>query len=288
MIADWLVWLTEPFHYPFMQRAVIAALVTSTVCSLLSCYLVLKGWSLMGDAISHAVLPGIVLAFLLGIPLVIGAFLSGLFCAIFTGYLRQHSVLKEDTVMGIVFSGMFALGIVLFTAIDTEQHLNHILFGNILGITKSELIQSIVIAMFTTIILLLKQRDLLAYCFDPLHAGVIGLSVKLLYYGLLSLLSLTIVASIQVTGVILVVAMLISPGMTALILTKRFSTMLCISFIVSVCSSLLGIFISYHIDASTSSCIVLAQAFFFLSAYLISRGLLHIKASKMTSRKVTL
>ncbi len=264
MIADWIAWLTEPFHYPFMQRAVIAALVTATVCSLLSCYLVLKGWSLMGDAISHAVLPGIVLAYLLGIPLAIGAFLSGLFCAVLTGYLRQHSVLKEDTLMGIVFSGMFAFGIVLFTAIDTEQHLSHILFGNILGITHTELIQSIVIALFTMGILLIKQRDLLAYCFDPLHANVIGLPIRVLYYGLLSLLSLTIVASIQVTGVILVVAMLISPGMTALILTKRFNIMLCLALSVSLISSLFGIIVSYHLDASTSSCIVLVQACLFI------------------------
>lgn len=130
--------LITPFIFPFMQKALITALVTGTVCAILSCFLILKGWSLMGDAISHAVLPGIVIAFVIGIPLSIGAFMSGIFCAVATGYLKENSRIKEDTVMGIVFSGMFAFGLVLFARIDTDQHLTHILFGNILGITTTE------------------------------------------------------------------------------------------------------------------------------------------------------
>ncbi|MDU5696803.1 MAG: metal ABC transporter permease, partial [Haemophilus parainfluenzae] len=181
----------EPFQFTFMQNALLTALVVAVICALLSCYLVLKGWSLMGDAISHAVLPGIVLAFLAGIPLVIGAFVSGIACALGVGYLKENSRIKEDTAMGIVFSGMFAIGLVLFTKIQTSQHLTHILFGNVLGVSRQELIQTAIIALIIFILLGLKRRDFLLYCFDPSHARVAGLSPKLLHYGLLTLLALT-------------------------------------------------------------------------------------------------
>lgn len=264
-------WFFEPLQFAFMQNALITALIVSTICALLSCYLVLKGWSLMGDAISHAVLPGIVLAYLVGIPLAIGAFLSGIFCAFGVGYLKENSRIKEDTAMGIVFSGMFAIGLVMFTKIQTEQHLTHILFGNVLGVSNTELMQTAVISAIVFLVILLKRRDLLLYCFDTSHTRVAGLSPKVLHYSLLILTALTIVSTMQVVGVILVVAMLIAPGITALTLTKSFDKMLWVAVITSVISSLMGVILSYHFDASTGACIILLQAAIFVLALTYSR-----------------
>ena len=263
-----MIWelIYHPLTIPFVQRAILAALATGIVCALLSCFLVLKGWSLMGDAISHAVLPGIVLAYLAGIPLIIGAFASGLFCSVATGYIKDNSRIKEDTVMGIVFSGMFAFGLVLFSKVETSQHLNHILFGSVLGTSYQELIQIITIASIVSILVIIKRRDLMLYCFDPVQARVVGLPVKLLHYGLLSILAMTIVGSLKAAGVILVIAMLIAPGITAFLLTKRFEKMLVIAVIVSVFSTVTGTLISFHIDASTSACIVILQAVIFTLA----------------------
>ncbi|MCW9684719.1 metal ABC transporter permease [Proteus mirabilis] len=261
----------EPFQYPFMQRAIIAAVIIGIACAILSCYMVLKGWSLMGDAISHAVLPGVVLAYVTAIPLTIGAFLSGLFCSFATGYLKEHSRIKEDTVMGIVFSGMFAVGLVIFASVDTDQHLMHILFGNILGITPDVLIQISAICLITITIMLVKQKDFMLYCFDPNQARIVGLPVALLHYGLLSILALTIVASMQVVGIILVVAMLISPGITAYLLTRSFSRMITLAILFSVISSVIGTFISFHIDGATGPSIVLTQAVFFIIALLCNQ-----------------
>lgn len=261
-----LNWFSEPLAFPFMQNALITALTVAVICAVLSCYLVLKGWSLMGDAISHAVLPGIVIAFLLGIPLAIGAFFAGIFCALSVGYLKENSRIKEDTAMGIVFSGMFAIGLVLFTKVETNQHLMHILFGNLLGISSQELVQTLIISLIIFLIIVVKRRDFLLYCFDPSHARVAGLSISRLHYGLLILLALAIITAMQVVGIILVVAMLISPGITAYLLTHRFDKMLIIALTTSVLSTFIGTLLSYHIDAATGPCIILLQAWFFLCA----------------------
>jgi manganese/iron transport system permease protein len=262
--------LALPLSYPFMQRALVVSLLVAAVCAVLSCYLVLKGWSLMGDAISHAVLPGIVLAYVLSLPLAIGAFVAGLSCAVMTGYLKENSRIKEDTVMGIVFSGMFGFGLVLFTKVETEQHLNHILFGNVLGVTTRDLIETAVVAGGTLMIVLLKRRDLLLYCFDPNHARTIGLPVQVLHYGLLVLLALTIVASLKAVGIILVIAMLIGPGATAYLLTDSFERMLVIATAVALVSALVGTIVSFHIDGATGACIVLTQALIFAAAFLFA------------------
>jgi manganese/iron transport system permease protein len=267
VLVDWFV---VPLSYPFMQRALIVSVMVGAVCAVLSCYLVLKGWSLMGDAISHAVLPGIVIAHVLAFPLAVGAFAAGLSCALLTGYLRSNSRVKEDTVMGIVFSGMFGFGLVIFTKVETDQHLNHILFGNVLGVTAGDLVETAIIAGVTLGIVLLRRKDLLLYCFDPNHARAVGLPVGLLHYGLLILLSLMIVGSLKAVGIILVIAMLVAPGAIAYLLTDSFGRMLWIASVVAIGSSALGTIVSFHIDGATGACIVLIQASVFVLAFLFA------------------
>ncbi len=255
--------LFEPFRYGFMVDAMIVGTTVGAVCAVLSCYLVLKGWSLMGDAISHAVLPGIVLAYAIGVPLAVGAFVSGLLCAVATGYIKTNTRVKEDTVMGVVFTGLFAIGLVLFTKIKSDLHLDHILFGNILGLEPDDLRNTLIAGGVTLGIILALRRDLLLFCFDPAQARAIGLRTKLLYYLLLSLLAMTIVVSLKAVGIILVIAMLVTPGCIACLLTDRFDRMLLIATIAAVGSSLTGVYLSFFVNASTGACIVLMQAFVF-------------------------
>ncbi len=275
-------WLS-PFQYDFMLAALGVGAVVGVVCAVLSCFLVLKGWSLMGDAISHAVLPGIVLAHVAGVPLAIGAFCSGLFCAVSTGFIKSHSRVKEDTVMGVVFTGLFAFGLVLFTKVESDQHLNHILFGSLLGIPPAQIIQTLVIGGVTLLVTLALRKDLLLFCFDPAHARSIGLNTTWLNYLLLSLVALTIVASLQAVGIILVVAMLVTPGCFAYLLTDRFSRMLLLAIGSAVASCLGGVYISFFINGSTGACIVLLQGLFFLIALFLSpKQALGAKRSKLS------
>ncbi len=259
-------WLLSPFVHEFMQRGLVVAVLVGIVCAVLSCFLVLKGWSLMGDAVSHAVLPGIVLAHIVSLPLAIGAFAAGLGCALGIGYLKENSRVKEDTVMGIVFSGMFALGLVMFVKVDSDQHLLHILFGNMLGVRWADIAETALIAVPTIAIMVAKRRDFLLHAFDPAHARAIGLNVRLLHFGLLALLALTIVAALKAVGIILVVAMLIAPGAIGYLLTRQFDRMLIVAVCVAVTSSVLGTILSFHLDAATGPCIVVVQAGFFLLA----------------------
>jgi len=262
-----LSFVTEPLAFDFMQRALAVAVLVGAVCAVLSCFLVLKGWSLMGDAVSHAVLPGIVIAFLLGLPLAVGAFAAGLASALATGYLKEMSRVKEDTVMGIVFSGMFGFGLVLFTKVDTDQHLTHILFGDVLGVTTRDLVETAVIAGLVLAVVLAKRRDLLLYCFDPQHARAIGLDIRVLHYGLLVMLALTIVTSLKAVGIILVVAMLVAPGATAFLVARRFEAMLALAMALSIGSSVIGTLLSFHIDGATGPTIVLVQLAVFTAAF---------------------
>jgi ABC-type Mn2+/Zn2+ transport system permease subunit len=263
-------WL-EPFQYEFLRSGMIIGSVIAVMCAVLSCFLVLRGWSLMGDAISHAVLPGIVLAYLAGVPLLLGAFASGLLCAVGTGWVKNHSRIKEDTAMGVVFTGLFAFGLVLFSKVASDLHLDHILFGNILGIGPSEWREILVVSVVVLTVLLVKRKDFLLLCFDPAQARVMALSVRLLHYGLLALLSLAIVASLKAVGIILVTALLITPGATAFLWSDRFDRMLWIALATAVFSTIVGIVVSYRYDASTSACIVLVQAGIFGISWAFSR-----------------
>lgn len=282
----WFAWVIEPLSFPFMQHALITALAVGLVCAVLSCYLVLKGWALMGDAISHAVLPGIVIAYVIGVPLFVGAFVSGLGCALLTGFIKQHSRIKEDSVMGIVFSGMFAFGLLLFAKVETDQHLNHILFGDLMGIRPQDQFQAMLIAALVVLVFIFKWRDFLLYCFDASHARVAALPVSVLHYGLLSMLALTIVASIQAVGVIMVIAMLVAPGITAFILTKQFSKMLFIAVIVSLLSCFFGVLISFYLDGATSACIVLLQSLIFCVVLIAKRIALMLDLKELYKRSV--
>lgn len=264
-------WFIEPFAFPFMQNALIAACVIGVACAMLSCFMVLRGWSLMGDAVSHAVLPGIAVAEVVGFAHPIGAFASGLACAFLTGFIGENSRLKEDTVMGIVFSGMFALGLLMISRIQTTVHLHHIIQGNLLGISSAELTQAIAITAIVIGILAIKGRDFVLYCFDASHARVVGLPNKALHYTLLILLALTIVASIQAVGVVMVIALLIAPGITGFILSKRFAYMMAISVASSLVAAVMGVILSFHYDAATAACIVLVQALLFIVALLVKQ-----------------
>ncbi len=256
-----------PFQLPFMQSAFVVTLMIAIPMALLSCLLVLKGWSLMGDAVSHAVLPGVVIAYIAGIPLAIGAFIAGLVCALLTGFIKENSRIKEDTVLGIVFSGMFGLGLVLYVQVQSSVHLDHILFGDMLGLLPSDLIETGLIALFATLFLIVLRKDLLVHAFDPQHARAIGLSVRLLHYGQLAVLSLVVVGALKAVGIILSVAMLVAPGAIAFLLTKRYGAMLMTAVAVAVSSSLLGIYLSFFIDSAPAPTIVLIMSGIFLLAF---------------------
>ena len=262
--------LLEPLQYGFMVKAMLIAALIGAVCAILSCYLVLKGWSLMGDAVSHAVLPGIVLAYIVGLPLSLGAFCAGLVCAASTGWIKNHSRIKEDTIMGVVFTGLFALGLVMFSKVQTDLHLTHILFGSLLGIETSDMIQAVVVAGITLVVLLTIRKDLLLYLFDPHQARAIGLNTTVLHYLLLALLSATIVAALQAVGIILTVAMLIAPGCIAYLMSDRFDRMLLIASASAIFSSVVGTYVSYFLNGATGACIVLVQAMVFVLAVFVA------------------
>ena len=260
--------LTLPFKFQFMQNAFLISIIVSVPTALLSCFLVMKGWALMGDAVSHAVLPGIVLAYVIGIPLIIGAFAAGMTCALTTGYLSANSRVKQDTVMGVVFSGMFGVGIVLYVSIETNAHLDHILFGNMLGVESHELWTAGIISLGVGLMLVLKWKDWLLHSFDPAQARASGLWVSWLHYGMLAALSLTIVATLSAAGLILAIGLLIAPGAIAFLTVRKFSTMLWVSVIVCMVSMLLGTYASFFLDSAPAPTIILIMTAIFIMAFI--------------------
>ena len=263
-------WLLDPLTHDFMRRALMVSALVGGVCGLLSCYMTLKGWALMGDAVSHAVMPGVVVAYALGLPFSLGAFVFGVGSVALIGFVKQKSRIKEDTVIGLVFTGFFALGLVLVSKIKSNIDLMQILFGSPLGISRSDVNQTLIISFIVISILLIFRKDLMLYCFDAKHARSIGINTGILHYLLLTLLSLSAVVGLQTVGIILVVAMLITPGATAYLLTDRFDRMTLLAVISSSFSSILGVYISYWSDIETGGSIVLVQTIIFLIAFLFA------------------
>lgn len=258
------------FEFPFMRNALLISVLVAVPTAMLSCFLVLKGWSLMGDAISHAVFPGVVISYIVGLPFAVGAFAAGMSCALLTGYLKENSRIKQDTVMGVVFSGMFGFGLVLYTKIESDVHLDHILFGDMLGIGWPDILQTGLIALVTTGILAVKWRDFLLHAFDPAQAKAVGLRVNWLHYGLLALLSLTIVGALKAVGLILAIAMLIAPGAIAFLITRTMGRMLIVAVIVATVASFCGVYLSFFIDSAPAPTIVLLMSVIFIFAFVWS------------------
>lgn len=260
--------LIEPLQYPFMMRALVTTVVAASLCALLSCWLVLIGWSLMGDAVSHAVLPGVVLAYVVGAPFVLGALIFGVLAVALIGVVRGTSRVKEDAAIGIVFTTLFAAGLVLISVTPSHMDLQHIIVGNVLGISGGEMLQILVLAAIGFAVLLLRRLDLMLYAFDPVHAHAIGLSPRRLGMTLLAVLALTATVALQVVGVVLVVSMLVIPGATAHLLTDRFGRMLVIAPAMSAGTAALGIIASYWLDASPGGLVVVLQGIVFGIVYL--------------------
>ncbi len=266
-MTDFVGWFTDPLQFAFMRTALLVAVACGLTCAILSCWLTLLGWSLMGDAVSHAVLPGVVLAYVLGAPFAIGAFLFGSGAVALIGGLNRTSKVKEDAAIGIVFTGLFALGLVLASVIPSQIDLFHILFGNVLGVSNSDVYQVLGIGFVVIAVLLYKRRDLVLFAFDPTHAHAIGISPRRLEALLLGALALTVIVALQAVGIVLVVAMLITPGATAFLLTERFDRMLMIAAAGSVLACVMGTYLSYHLDASTGGMIVCVLTVQFVAAY---------------------
>ncbi|MEZ4103848.1 MAG: metal ABC transporter permease [Candidatus Paceibacterota bacterium] len=264
---EFLQFILEPLQYAFMTKAVLVSAVVGATCAVLSCFLILKGWSLLGDAISHAVLPGVVIAYLIGIPFSIGAFFFAILAVVMIGLIKTNTKIKEDAIMGIVFTTLFALGLIMISRVTSSVDLTHVLFGYVLGISDQAAVYTVGVLAIVTAIILAFRRTFLVFCFDSIHAQSVGLPMRFVHYAFLVLLAITITGSLQTVGIILVIAMLITPGSTAFLLTKKFSTMMQIAVLVSVISSITGAYGSYYLDISTGGAIVFMQGMIFLLVF---------------------
>lgn len=259
--------LFDLLSHAFMQRALITGLATALVCGVISCYVIHMGWSLMGDAISHAVLPGVVISYLLGLPYVVGALVSALLAVVLIGAVRKNRIIRSDTSMGIVFTTLFSLGTVLISKVPSQVNLSHILFGNLLGVTVDDMWQVIVLGALVLAVVLVRRRDLALLAFDSTHAQAIGLAPQTLSTILLVALAVTVVVSLQAVGIILSVAMLVTPGATARMLSDSIWRMLWLSPLVAAVAVLVGVWLSYVLNASSGGMIGVALGIEFALAY---------------------
>lgn len=253
-----------------MRKAMGVGSCVGLICALLSCFLTLKGWAMLGDALSHAIVPGVVLAYLFHLPFAMGAFVAGLLSTLGIGFIKSRSCLKEDATIGIVFTSFFALGLVLRSLFPSNVDLKNIMLGNLLGISDGDAAQCLLISLVTLGVILWKWRDLMLFCFDARHAQSLGLRMRRLHWIFLSLLSLTAVAALQAVGACLVVAMLITPGATAYLLTDRFSKMLWLAGLQGALSCALGAYLSWFAQASAGGIIVVLQTSWFVLAMILA------------------
>ena len=263
-----LGWALEPFHYSFIQQALLVVSVVAISAGLLSCWLVLVGWSLLGDAVSHAVLPGVVLAFILGLPFAVGALVAALLAVGLVHAVGSGSTLKEDTSIGIVFTTLFAVGLVMVSLTPASGHVQELLFGNLLGVSHSALLQVLICGAAAVVLVAIFGRAFTLWAFDPIHTRTLGFPVHAIRSALLVAMALVVVAGVQAVGVILVVSLLITPGATAYLLTTRIQRMLLIAPVVAWISGVGGILLSYYLDISSGGTIVTVQSSIFTCAYL--------------------
>ena len=263
--------MDEVSRYAYLQQALIAAILVGIICGVIGCFIILRGMALMGDAISHAVLPGVVIAYMIGASFFIGAVITGVITALAIGYVSQNSRIKDDSAIGIMFTAAFALGIVLITGLrGTGVDLWHILFGNVLAVSRNDLWITFFTGVFVLLIIMLFYRPLLISTFDPIVAKANGIPVKFIHYMLMLLLSLVTVASLKTVGIVLVVAMLITPGATAYLLTDRLPVMLVLSAVFGVVSAVVGIYFSVFYDVASGASIVLVASILFAIAFFFS------------------
>lgn len=275
--------LLEPFAYEYMLKAIFLSSLVGGVCAFLSAYLMLKGWSLIGDALSHAVVPGVAIAYALGAPYAVGAFFSGILAALSILWIKSVTKLREDAVIGFIFTTFFALGLFIISLNPTAINVQEIIFGNILGIADTDMYQVTVVMVITLLILLIFWKDLLLVFFDEIQAKAVGLSTK--YYKLLffSLLSACVVSALQTVGAILVIAMVITPGATAYQLTDKFRTLILIAGAIGVITSGFGVYLSYFLDGATGGIIVCLQTALFIITFLFSPKYGKLKQPKFQS-----
>jgi manganese/iron transport system permease protein len=262
--------LLEPFGYGYMVRAIWVSALVGGVCAFLSCYLILKGWALMGDALSHSVVPGVAVAYLAGLPYAIGAFTSGLIAALGIVIVRRLTLLREDAVIGLVFTSFFAAGLLLVSINPTAVNLQAVIFGNVLAISDEDVVQVVIIAGLSLAILGLRWKDMMLAFFDESHARSVGINPLHLRVLFFVLLSACTVAALQTVGAILVIAMVVTPGATAYLLTDRFGRMVWIAVAIGTGSSAVGAYASYFLDGATGGLIVLLQTALFLAAFVFA------------------
>jgi manganese/iron transport system permease protein len=262
--------LLEPFGYGYMVNAMWVSALVGAVCAFLSAYLMLKGWSLIGDALSHAIVPGVAGAYMLGLPFALGAFLSGGLAAGAMLFLTQQTKLREDAVIGLIFTSFFGLGLFMVSLSPTSVNVQTIVLGNILAITPADTLQLVLIAGISLAILIVKWKDLMVTFFDENHARSIGLRPGLLRILFFTLLSASTVAALQTVGAFLVIAMVVTPGATAYLLTDRFPRLIIISVAIGTVSSFVGAYASYFIDGATGGIIVVLQTLVFLTAFFLA------------------